>query len=215
MAFSGFLFLAWRLFEIITLIPVMGMLAWFVHQYVKANLLTPTYILVLFIVSVVALAWALFTTIAYLRARHDAAFVALFDLAIMGGLIAGVYYLRNIAKQNCTSLRAQRQNLGGSISYRADKQCVMLKAAFALSIINIISFFITFLLALLVHRHHKKEDRVVVKRQYRGSSRHGSHHSRSRSRSRDHHHRSSRDYDYRPSSRHHSTHRSSRREYYV
>lgn len=42
-------------------------------------------------------------------------------------------------------------------------------------------FFFTFLLALLVHRHHDKRDRVVVKREYH-SSRHGrsprrSHHS--------------------------------------
>ncbi len=144
MAVSGFLFLAWRLFEIITLIPIMGMLAWFVHQYVHANLLTPSYILVLFIVSVIALAWAIFTTIDYLRARHDALFVAFFDLAIVGALIAGVYYLRGIAGQNCTTGDAGASNGGVYINVSTNKTCAMLKAAFALAIIDILAFFVTF-----------------------------------------------------------------------
>ena len=72
MALSGFLFLSWRLFQIVMLVPPVGMLGWFVHQYVNANLLTPDYILVLFIVVTLALAWTFFTTISYLRARHDA-----------------------------------------------------------------------------------------------------------------------------------------------
>lgn len=65
------------------------------------------------------------------------------------------------------------------------------------------------LLALLVHRNHRDDDRVVVKREY-----HTSRHGHRRSGSRDY--RSSRDYDYRPSSGRRSTHRSSsRRQYYV
>ena len=144
MALSGFLFLAWRIFEIVTLIPIVGMLAWFVHQYVKSNLLTPDYILVLFIVAVIALAWAFFTTIDYLRARHDAFFVALFDLGIVGALIAGVYYLRGIAGANCTTGDAGRISGGFYVSVNTNKQCAMLKASFAFAIMNIVAFFITF-----------------------------------------------------------------------
>lgn len=144
MVLSGFLFLSWRIFEIVTLIPIMGMLAYFVHQYVNSNLLTPSYILVLFIVSVIALAWAIFTTIDYLRARHDALFVALFDLGLVGALIAGVYYLRGPGTANCTHTNAGITTSGSYFNISTNKDCAMLKAAFALGIIDILAFFITF-----------------------------------------------------------------------
>lgn len=236
MALSGFLFLSWRIFEIITLIPVVGMLAWFVHQYVRQNLLTPDYILVLFIVSVIALAWAVFTTIDYLRARYDMLFVAFFDLCLVGALIAGVYYLRSIAHANCTSGSAGTTNGGFYISVDTNKQCGMLKASFAFGIIDIIAFFVTFvsstphhptphtsliliciqLLALLVHHHHRNNDKVVVKRTYRSSS-HSHNSNRQRSRSRDYNNRGSRDYGYdsRPSGSRRSHQSGSRRQYYV
>ncbi|KAF2768816.1 hypothetical protein EJ03DRAFT_112248 [Teratosphaeria nubilosa] len=207
---SGLLFLSWRIFEILTLVPIVGMFGYFVHYFTSQNLLTPTYILVLFIVSVIALAWAVFTTIDYLRARHDAFFVALFDLGLVGALIAGVYYLRRVAGAHCTNANAGRTPGGFYISVSTDKDCAMLKASFALGIINIIAFFITFLLALLVARNHRNDDRAVVKREYR-TTHHGSRH---RSRSRDY--RSSREYGYdRPSSSRRSHHSTSRRQYYV
>lgn len=74
----GFVF--WRFLEILTLIPVVGMLAYFVNGYVNDNLMTPNYILVLFIVSVLALAWAIFTLFLYHRSSNNAKFVALIDL---------------------------------------------------------------------------------------------------------------------------------------
>lgn len=58
----------------------MGMLAYFVDGYVKANQLTPNYILILFIVSVLALAWAIFTLFSYHRSSSNALFVAIIDL---------------------------------------------------------------------------------------------------------------------------------------
>ncbi|KAH9822878.1 hypothetical protein Tdes44962_MAKER00706 [Teratosphaeria destructans] len=141
---SGLLFLSWRIFEILTLVPIVGMLGYFVHYFNSHNLLTPTYVLVLFIVSVIALAWAVFTTIDYLRARHDAFFVALFDLGLVGALIAGVYYLRRVAGAHCSNASAGRTPGGFYISVNTNKDCDMLKASFALGIINIIAFFITF-----------------------------------------------------------------------
>lgn len=155
MAISGFLFLSWRLFEIITLVPIVGMLGWFVSQFNDANQLTPNYILVLFIVSVLALAWAIFTVVSYLRARHDALFVALVDLGFFGALIGGVVVLRGIAGADCSNFGASI-NIDGirgnsSIYYHLDKTCAMLKASFALGIINVIAFFITFVSSSEMH----------------------------------------------------------------
>lgn len=158
MAISGFLFLSWRIFEIIMLIPPVGMLAWFVHGFVENNQLTPNFVLVLFIVVVLALAWAFFTTISYLRARHDALFVAFVDLGFVGALIAGVVVLRDITKANCSDNRFSQSPLwanlgpfglpgyqtGNPYAANINKNCSMLKASFAFAILCILAFFLTF-----------------------------------------------------------------------
>ncbi|KAK3711690.1 hypothetical protein LTR37_009467 [Vermiconidia calcicola] len=144
MAISGFLFLSWRIFEIIITTPIVGMLGWFVHQYVRVNQLTPDYILVLFIVSTLALAWTFFTVISYLRARHDALFVAFVDLLFFGAFIAGVVLMRNIAKIDCSNLNAGVTTSGSYFDLNVNKTCAMLKACFALGIICVIAFFVTF-----------------------------------------------------------------------
>ncbi|KAK4955420.1 hypothetical protein LTR66_013453 [Elasticomyces elasticus] len=220
MALSGILFIFWRLFEIVTLIPILGMLAYFVHGYVSSNQLTPDFILVLFITSVLAAAWAVATLVSYARARHSALFVALVDLGFLAALIASVVQLKGLAAASCSNFAAAPFyfNLGVFGYYGrqsnspwasdAGKTCTMLKACFALAIMNILFFFFTFLLALLVARHHRRDnERVVVKREV-----HGSRHAHRRSS------RNSRDYDNRPSSgTHRPRHRSSsrRRNYYV
>ena len=156
MAVSGFLFISWRIFQIILLIPVVGMLSWFVHGYVQSNQLTPNFILVLFIVSVLALAWTFATLFNYLRARHDAFFVALIDLGFVGALIGGIVTLRGIANQDCSNFSAGSLyvNLGpfGYYGRQSDspwaaninKTCAMLKASWALAIILCLTFFVTF-----------------------------------------------------------------------
>jgi sugar phosphate permease len=228
MAISGFLFISWRLFEIIMLIPPVGMLGWFIHGFVQSNQLTPTFVLLLFIVVTLALAWAFFTTVSYLRARHDALFVALVDLGFVGALIAGVVVLREITQTSCMNQDFARSSLwqelgpfgltgyqtGNPYAQNINKNCSMLKASFAFAILNILAFCLTFLLALLVHHHHKDDDKVVVKREYRTTRQSSRHRSSSRGDN-----RRSRDYGYdRPRSSHRggSTHRSSsRRQYYV
>lgn len=156
MALSGFLFICWRIFEIIFLLPPMGMTAWFVSGYVSNNELTPNFVLVLFITSVLALVWALATLFNYLRARHDALFVALVDLGFMGALIAAVVELRFIANANCGNYIADPSFYGlGAFGYQSwlsgngwasnpNKTCSVLKASFAFGIMDIIAFFITF-----------------------------------------------------------------------
>ncbi|KAL1390752.1 hypothetical protein HDK64DRAFT_306567 [Phyllosticta capitalensis] len=207
MGLSGFFFIMFRLAEIITLIPIIGMLSWFVHGYVEQNALTPDFILVLFIVSVLACAWAIATLVAYARARHSALFVATVDLGFLGALIAGVVLLRGIADQDCVNFSAGSfyfdlgvlgyygRNSNSEWSLHANKTCSMLKASFAFGIMNCVFFFFTFLLALLVHRRYRDDRAVVVRR---------THYTR-RS------HRPSREYQSSPRRSHHS----SRARYYV
>ncbi|KAF2663561.1 hypothetical protein BT63DRAFT_448879 [Microthyrium microscopicum] len=208
----GIFFTTWRLFEIVTLIPILGMLSWFVHGYTVSNQLTPTTILVLFIVSVLAAFWAIATLIAYGATKYNAHFCAFVDLLFVGALIAGVYYLRGIAHENCSNWSKTGNDqfaLGLGIfgdvtvsgvntySLNLNKNCAMLKASFALGIMNIIFFFVTFLLLLWVHREH-------------GSMVYSSSRSRTTSRRRSHsprHHGSS------PRRSHHSQTYSSRRTY--
>jgi len=167
------------------------MLSWFVHGFDENNQLTPNFILVLFIVSVLACAWALATLIRLGSTRRSALFVAFIDLCFVGAFIAGVYYLRGISNSNCSNFTAGSiyinlgpfgyygRNSGSPWAYNLDKNCSMLKASWVFGIMNIIFFFITFILALFLHRHQQT---VVVKevRTRRHSSRRG--HSGSRSR---------------------------------
>ncbi|KAL2024985.1 hypothetical protein VTK56DRAFT_3684 [Thermocarpiscus australiensis] len=189
------LFAFGRFMEIITLIPIMGMLAWFVNGYVESNMLTPSYILILFIVSVLALAWALFTLFSYHRSSANAQFVALVDLAFVGALIAGVYYLRFVARADCASVRpgspvdidlgifgSAHVNTGVDVSI--DKSCAMLKACFALGIMDCVLFFVTSVLAWIHGDHAAKEERRYYVERRRG---HRSHRSRSGSHRRSSH----------------------------
>ncbi|KAJ4397505.1 hypothetical protein N0V93_001735 [Gnomoniopsis smithogilvyi] len=192
----GFVF--WRFLEILTLIPIVGMLAYFVNGYVNDNVLTPNYILVLFIVSVLALAWAFFTLFLYHRSSANAKFVALIDLGFVGAFIAGVYYLRFIAGADCTNIAPGSTYdvdfgifgsfSGNGIDFSTNKTCAMLKASFAFGIMNCIFFFFTAVLAW-IHGDHMTRDRRSSSRYYREThysrrghrrrrSSHGSHGSR-------------------------------------
>jgi hypothetical protein len=156
--------------------------AWFVSGFQQNNQLTPNYILVLFIVSVLAAAWALATLIRMSSTRRSAMFVAFVDLCFVGALIGGVVELRGIASENCShfSTGSFYISLGpfgyygensGSAYFNINKTCAMLKASFAFGIMNIIFFFITFILALLLHRHQRD---VVVREKVTRRRSHGS-----------------------------------------
>jgi len=192
------MFILWRVAEIVTLIPVIGMLAWFVSGFNSNNELTPSYILVLFIVSILACAWAIATLFRLGSTRRSAVFVAFIDLCFVGAFIAADYELRGIGNASCTNFTAGSIYLSlGPFGYfgrnsnspwaaNINKNCAMLKASWAFSIMNTVFFFFTFLLALALHRHNKKE--VVVRekvvRRSRHSSRRGHSGSRRRSSSR-------------------------------
>ncbi|OLN96967.1 hypothetical protein CCHL11_07393 [Colletotrichum chlorophyti] len=203
--FFAVMFAATRFLQIITLIPTMGMLAWFVDGFVKRNVVVPDFILVLFIVSVLALAWAIFTLFSYHRSSTNALFVALVDLAFVGAFIAAVWYLRHINRVNCTNLARDGQwtlhfpglfTISGSrFDFFTNKPCAMLKASWVFGIINCILFAATAGLAWL-HGDH-------LSRSYERKSYHHGHHRRHRSHS--HHSRRS--------SRSHSHSHSHRRVY--
>ncbi|KAL8999265.1 MAG: hypothetical protein Q9169_001810 [Polycauliona sp. 2 TL-2023] len=178
---GGLLFSFWRFMEIITLIPTLGMLAYFVHQYQQSNLLTPNDILVLFIVSVLAAAWAILTVLRRKSTRDSAIFVSFIDLCFVGAFIAGVYELRNIANADCTNFSADSRfsvtiNNDGidgdapSVGSDTNKECAMRKASFAFGIMNCIFFAITAFLLLFMHRTRKDDREVVTKESYRRRS---------------------------------------------
>lgn len=143
MSISGFSFVFWRIFQIVTLIPTVGMLSYFVDRYDRINALTPRSILVLFIVSVLAAAWTIATLFLYSRARHSANFVAFIDLLFVGAFIGAVYCLRGIADADCSgwsrngSYNADLgifEVTGNYWRLNVDKECAMLKACFAFGI---------------------------------------------------------------------------------
>lgn len=184
----------------------MGMLAWFIHAFINENELTPNYILVLFIVSVLAVGWTIFTLFSYHRSSSNSHFVSLVDLAFVGALIGAVYQLRFITKANCYHVASTDLWLvpahtllsltGQGIDVLASsKPCAVLKTSFALGIMNVVFFFFT---AVLAWMHggklgrNEREKRIVTEtttvRRHRsrgadgsrGASRprSGSHHSR-------------------------------------
>jgi hypothetical protein len=170
----------------------MGMLAWFVNGFNQVNALTPTSILLLFIVSVLALAWAIFTLFSYHRSSANARFVALIDAAFVGAFIAAVYYLRGVSDSDCTSLSrdgTHSTSAGGvtltypDLDLRTDKPCAMLKASWAFGIMNCIFFAWT---AFVAFNHGDRISAYDDRRSYHHHHRH-SHRSRSGSRRSSHH----------------------------
>ncbi|EXK43101.1 hypothetical protein FOXG_15482 [Fusarium oxysporum f. sp. lycopersici 4287] len=190
--FFAMFFVFFRILQILTLIPCMGMLAWFVNGFVKQNALTPDSILILFIVSVLALAWAIFTLFSYHRSSTNAHFVAFVDALFFGAFIAAVYYLRYVSSTDCVSIQrgddwdlsvGDVRVIGPSYDLVNNKPCSMLKACWAFGIMNVIFFAITSVVAFMHGGHMSAYDRSHSSRRSYHSSRH-SHRSRSRSGSR-------------------------------
>ena len=182
--------------ETISLLTISAQ-SWFVSGYNSNNLLTPSYILVLFIVSILACAWAIATLIRLGSTRRSALFVAFIDLCFVGAFIAADYELRHIGPADCSNFTYSTIyiTLGpfGYVGYNSNskwavninKNCAMLKASWAFGIMNTVFFFFTFVLALFLHRHQRDVvGREKVVRRSRHSSRRGHSGSRRRSSSR-------------------------------
>ncbi|KAL4796742.1 hypothetical protein BDV19DRAFT_76320 [Aspergillus venezuelensis] len=200
-----------RLTEIVFLIPIIGMMAYFVDGYLKANMITPPYILVLFIVSVIAVFWCIDTLIRHSTTKRSAAFVSFVDMLFFGAFIAAVYQLRFIATADCSDwdggsvygslgpFGAYGRQTNNDLADDLDKTCKMLKACFAIGIMEVIFFSWTAFWALWIYRRSAPSDRdrgVVVKESTtvrrrshshgsrRGHSSHGGHSRRHSSSSR-------------------------------
>jgi hypothetical protein len=166
----------------------MGMLSWFINIFVTYNALTPNPILIMFIVSVLALAWAIFTLFTYHRSSHNALFVSFVDICIVGALIAAVYFLAPIRWAQCDDAVDRKiwwNFVGGDqisqlgFDWGFSKPCNMLKTCFAFGIMNCV-FFATTSFAAWTHG----DKIVIVEERRRYPRHHGRRHShRHRSRS--------------------------------
>lgn len=165
MAFSKILFPLFRAVQVLTLIPIWGMLAWFVHQYHKNDTTPPTEILVLWIVALIATFWAIVSFFQFHRSLFISLVVFVMDLLVLGGLIAGVVLLRAIRHANCsTGVTVGNWNNRSGWSTGVKKSCVMLKTAWAFAVIKCVLWFITALLAISMWR--KNESRAVRDKGY-------------------------------------------------
>lgn len=171
-----------RLNQLLTLIPTIGMLAWFVGQYRTNGMLTPDSILILFVVSVLAAAWAVATVIKYSFTKQAGKFMAFIEFLFSMTLIAAVYQLRFVTKTSCKSGSGSWTD--GRLNIEFSKTCAMLKASFAFGIMNIVYFFTNSIVIFMLGKKHS------------GDSGRRKSHRRSRSRSRRHHQDS---YGHRPS----------------
>lgn len=165
-------------------------------------MLTPAYILVIFIVSVIAVFWAIDTLIRFSATKRSALFVSFVDLLFMGAFIAGVYELRFIANQSCSHWDGGSVwvslgpfgEYGASINndyhLHVDKTCAMLKTSFAMGVMEVVFFAWTAFLALFLHSREREvvvKETTVRRRSHssrRGHSSGGHHRHRSSSRSR-------------------------------
>jgi hypothetical protein len=179
----------WRLAQIFTLIPTMGMLAWFVHGYVVSQSLTPDFVLVLFIASVLGTVWAIYTLFAHDHTTHSSYFIAFIDLCFMGTFIASAWELRGFSNADCSSFYGNVWfvSLGvfGALGFQErsqwavdiQKNCAMLKACFAFAIMNCFFWLFTAWFLLFMHKKRQVKEVVVERRGHRHG--HGRHRSRS------------------------------------
>ena len=70
--------------------------------------------------------------------------VAFIDFLFIGAFIGGVVVLRGITNQDCGSFAAGVGTEGSYFNVNLNKQCAMYKASFALGIIDILAFAVTF-----------------------------------------------------------------------
>lgn len=151
-------------------------------------MITPPYILVLFIVSVIAVFWCADTLIRHSTTKRSAAFVSLVDLLFFGAFIAAVYQLRFIASSDCGDwdggsvyislgpFGAYGRQSGNDLADDLNKTCRMLKACFALGIMEVIFFTWTAFWAIWLYRGNR--DQGVSKESSGGRRRSHSHGSR-------------------------------------
>lgn len=182
MVLTSALFTGVRVLQIVIAIPIIGMLGYFVDPFVKNRQTVPDNLLTLFIVSILAAAWAIVTFYQFHRFRTmSGPFVAIIDIAFVGAWIAGIVLMRWISDANCSNFRVPvgiqvgdntysgGNNWGASIN----RPCAMYKASWILAIINCVLFFVTAILSWTLYRSARYGPTHVSK-EYTGGRRSGS-----------------------------------------
>ncbi|KAF8245187.1 hypothetical protein K440DRAFT_587289 [Wilcoxina mikolae CBS 423.85] len=176
--------IVFRVLQVLTLIPAWALMAAVISWYNGNTINTPGGVMCLFIVTLLASVWAFCILIAVMRANNTALWIVFWDIVAMGALIAGVATTSTIANYECA---ATSQNVAQTVYYTADGQrvatrpntiindsnndfwdnpdnCNIIKAAWGLAIANIIMFFITAILTVMVYKSNEEEmrNRVIV-----------------------------------------------------
>jgi len=167
LVFSGL-----RLLEIVTLIPIWGILAWFVNAYNIASRPVPEAVLEPFIVAILATVYCFVTLLIFRQWGFTPLWVAILDLGFFGAFIAGVVLLApSVRNTNCVDffgsqifVTSSGQAVVTAPAVAFNEQCLMLKTAWGLLIANIIMFFLTALAAL--HIWHYSGVVVVEERRH-------------------------------------------------
>lgn len=195
-----------RVLQVLALLPAWAMMAALVAAY--SNNSVPSGIMALFIVTLLAWVWAFCILILWLRARNTALWIAFWDVVAMGILITGVAMAANLVTEQCSdvnqdffiispdgtqTLQTQNPNdpndplTGGSNG--GTNRCALLQGAWALAIANIVFFFVTAILSLVIWRENRYlfeepviREKIIVDPEIPRRARH--HHSRRHHRSR-------------------------------
>jgi len=174
-----------RVLQVLTLIPAWALMAAVVDWYNSHTVGAPGMILLLFVGCLLASVWAFCIMIAVQRAGNTALWIAFWDFVAMGVLIGAVAATNNIANYQCTNMSrspqtiyitpdGQRITAGGDPIEDGDKTddiwespdyCGLIKGAWGLAIANIVMFFITGILAIVIYRQNedaKKQRETVI-----------------------------------------------------
>jgi len=165
---SSIIFTLCRILQILLLLPMVGMLGYFMHPYVQSNSDAPTWLLFMFIISILACAWCLITLFQFHTSYIHSLFVLVIDIAFFACFIAGVVLMDFVKGWNCVSASVpvgvqvgdHGWSGGNDWSLRAKRTCTMLKVSWVFGIINIILFFLTAVFALQLH--HRSADRAAA-----------------------------------------------------
>jgi len=165
---SSVIFTLVRVLQILLLLPMVGMLGYFMHPYVQNNQTAPTWLLLMFIISVIACAWCLLTLFQFHKSYIHSLFVLVVDIAFFACFIAGVVLMDFVKNWNCVSgsvpvgFQVGNNNYSGgnNLSLTVKKSCTMLKVTWIFGIINIILFFVTAVFAWQLH--HRSYDRAAA-----------------------------------------------------
>lgn len=157
---SGIVFTLTRLLQILLLLPMVGMLGWFINPYVQSGSSEPTWLLFMFVISILAAAWCLITLFQFHASYIHSMVVLLIDVAFFACFIAGVVLMDFVKHWNCVSanvpvgvqLGDHSWSGGNSWSANVKKSCTMLKVTWVFGIIEILLFFLTAVFAWGLHR---------------------------------------------------------------